>query len=1739
MSWAKDQVMISYQWDSQKQVHKISDALKKSGINIWIDVDEMSRDVFDTMAKAVEHSSIVLVCMTSNYEKSPNCKRELNYAAEKKKNLIPLRLERDYKAGGSLGLITAGKLRFDFTDDSKFEEKLESLKVEIRKQLREPEADISDQKSPADQGKPTDGQLDIAKLSAEKENFFKLTTIFVDIIPKYLRIFFKEQWDRKYPAHKWQSDEKSGEFLVKEIPNKIKKQGGITQVHIKNLEKGNEEKWDTTTLVFALLVSGLELIPKCRAPKERSPPLRISEEIDRLREIRNSAFARKKNCSIKSDEFKEVIAGIKSIAERVFNEYAVREIDRVEKSKLETAVIDVLRQQVQMEIDWNKEKTQMVEEPYKKKGSDDMIKLDLSTEKSNFVKAKKVLLNVVPKYLRQLFKEQWNRKHPDQVWESSNASGRLLLKKLSDRMNSDTDFEKRLTTGNEQKWDVATLVFILLDSGLNLSTNGDMKEDIKVLKGIESSFFADKSKASMSSEDFIEKMDKIKSIARRSFNENAEEEVNDIENSPEERKMKIKLRQLLAKEKSRKRDTDQSGKILEKGYKAQIEFRPEEVNIKTIDDLLLSVIPNHLRRFFKCRWDQQYPSQKWKSNSESGEFLVSEISYQFKTTTANTEIGKLGTGHEDDWGVATIGKILLDSHLQLVTDFETKEGIETLIEIEKSFYKDKKTVECSFNDFKYFAGNIKVASKKVFDKSADDEVSGILKKHKEEMKAVQLEKKVEDPEEYFELTVKEVNFVKITKIVLDVLPKYLRKCFIQHWNKKYSANQWKSDEASGQFLINEIRKKKKKTTKDVSERLSEGNEEKWDTTTLVYVMLFSDLDLVPKCRAKEERVPPLFISEEIDIIRDKRNKAFAHAETMVCSSDEFRATIEELKSVARSIFGKDAENEIDSIAKSQMRMQMSSANVEQLEEAISIHKKLEEALKDATIQPIIDVTSAAVFGDHNTINIIHSHKETERTIDEVSGDLKSAYKKNYQTHQIHAVTKMKTIELREEKISNFAVTLKISHTLPPAGTYKAETRQFLENLIGTTSNDVDLSNLLDENNRVTFVGGVAGIGKSVFAKQLAYKWANHDVYRNFKLLIMFECRKINKFKAKEGSGLKEHKLIDEYIKTKLNCSYGYGEKILFVIDGLDELYDIKTDDSIIWGLLEYDNAKYRESRFIITGRPRVESYLNKYGESVGGIRRVEIQGLNDKQVKEYVKKIARPKTNDYASICQEIESSKRCLRILHVPQFLNTFCCVVIFTEGQRVCCTAELYSWTVYLLLRQHANSQGCCTENAEQIFNKYAQELKALARICFQLLMANTIIFEEDITSLIGSNDTGKVFFQSLFVDISDHIDTKYQFKHLSLVEFLSAFYICCIDEHEFKEHIKDILEEDHIETMVHACEIIANSLYNGMIKKMLYAITQRKINVPEILIYILKTVCDYTHNPEEEFKRSLEVIACFLNEGATEKKSILASIRKLSCGPLYKSVVKDSTNLNAIIKHLKKVHKCSEEEIKAAFRNIQIGEFIVNEVDTVGCVEYLGSVDLIDINAVVTGKSTARSKAEMIGGRKYSFVWIEDCEFNDNEDDIDYLIMSIHELDELVIWNSKLSRSSFLKLVTWGASSRALILDQLKVHTEWWQEMVKAIEKKKASSDFRLSELIITGCKPKISDKMFKRVQHCGVQLIIDGNKFPHNSTKSATAYMSRPSRSSEGFDTSAGRKRTFESVEKALAKDYSSAKQRKDA
>ena len=180
------------------------------------------------------------------------------------------------------------------------------------------------------------------------------------------------------------------------------------------------------------------------------------------------------------------------------------------------------------------------------------------------------------------------------------------------------------------------------------------------------------------------------------------------------------------------------------------------------------------------------------------------------------------------------------------------------------------------------------------------------------------------------LAVEEENFIKIAKIVLDIVPKYLRQLFIAKWNSNYPNKKWQSDAASGSALGAEIGN----VSKRYFEKVMAGNEEKWDTTILAYVFLYSGLSLIDKVRDKEWRVGPLplLISEEIDIIRETRNIFFGHSVQMSCPSFEYTTIVHTFKRVARNIFGAHAEIEIDEFERSPIETQQADELRHKLQE---------------------------------------------------------------------------------------------------------------------------------------------------------------------------------------------------------------------------------------------------------------------------------------------------------------------------------------------------------------------------------------------------------------------------------------------------------------------------------------------------------------------------------------------------------------------------------------------------------------------------------------------------------------------------------------------------------------------------------------------------------------------------------------------------------------------------------------
>ena len=124
-------VMISYQWDSQEVLIEVKNRLQASGYRVWMDLEQMRGSTLEAMAKAVENSSVVLVCVSERYKESPNCRSEAEYAYQLRKDIIPLMMQPKYRGDGWLGMLVGTKLWFDFQSKQVLEQGVMKLIREL------------------------------------------------------------------------------------------------------------------------------------------------------------------------------------------------------------------------------------------------------------------------------------------------------------------------------------------------------------------------------------------------------------------------------------------------------------------------------------------------------------------------------------------------------------------------------------------------------------------------------------------------------------------------------------------------------------------------------------------------------------------------------------------------------------------------------------------------------------------------------------------------------------------------------------------------------------------------------------------------------------------------------------------------------------------------------------------------------------------------------------------------------------------------------------------------------------------------------------------------------------------------------------------------------------------------------------------------------------------------------------------------------------------------------------------------------------------------------------------------------------------------------------------------------------------------------------------------------------------------------------------------------------------------
>ena len=107
-----------------------------------MDVEQMRGSTLETMAEAIEDSSVVLICLSERYKESPNCRAEAKYAFKKRKDIIPLMMQRNYRPDGWLGFILGEKFWHDFQSKHVLEQSVTKLIRELG--ARGKELDLTD-----------------------------------------------------------------------------------------------------------------------------------------------------------------------------------------------------------------------------------------------------------------------------------------------------------------------------------------------------------------------------------------------------------------------------------------------------------------------------------------------------------------------------------------------------------------------------------------------------------------------------------------------------------------------------------------------------------------------------------------------------------------------------------------------------------------------------------------------------------------------------------------------------------------------------------------------------------------------------------------------------------------------------------------------------------------------------------------------------------------------------------------------------------------------------------------------------------------------------------------------------------------------------------------------------------------------------------------------------------------------------------------------------------------------------------------------------------------------------------------------------------------------------------------------------------------------------------------------------------------------------------------------------------
>ncbi|KAI2647534.1 NLR family CARD domain-containing protein 3 [Labeo rohita] len=319
--------------------------------------------------------------------------------------------------------------------------------------------------------------------------------------------------------------------------------------------------------------------------------------------------------------------------------------------------------------------------------------------------------------------------------------------------------------------------------------------------------------------------------------------------------------------------------------------------------------------------------------------------------------------------------------------------------------------------------------------------------------------------------------------------------------------------------------------------------------------------------------------------------------------------------------------------------------------------------------------------------------------------------------------------------------------------------------------------------------GIAGIGKTVSVQKFILDWAEGKANQDVDFMLVLPFRELNLIRDHQYS--LHRLLLDFHPELQDLDSKIYEEcKVVFIFDGLDEsritlmfsdcqeVCDVTEISSVGVLMSNLMKGELLPSALIwITSRPAAANQIpSKYIN-----RLTEIQGFNEPQKEEYFRK----RISDQHQASRIISHIRRA-RSLHIMCHIPVFCWIssTVLQKLLKEDVSAEIPQtltemYIHFLLIQINMRNQKYEERHPEKLLQSNRQVIVKLAKVAFkQLMKGNVMFYEEDLIES-GIDVTDASVYSGICTEIFKeesviHQRKVYSFIHLSVQEFLGAFYV-----------------------------------------------------------------------------------------------------------------------------------------------------------------------------------------------------------------------------------------------------------------------------------------------------------------------------------------------------------------------------